>query len=167
MLINGKQAVRERGEVRLPRSAGDLTIPIQAVGPRFEIEVNRDLPEPSPPVVHARDKDGNPARGKDGAPIVTEKTKDPNYLAKVSEVRVLIMVAYIYEGTIQGDAISWETPAEERSADPRGFYLRILDELQEAGISQGEMVKWWLAIRELSGMKIEEVEEAERSFPGD
>lgn len=163
MKVQNKSSFITTGAYTIERKDGEkITIPIRAVGPKYEVGIADELPPPQPPHVYARNSKGQIIRDAAGKPQKVHDEADPAYLAKAKRLNVLSLVAYIYAGTITGPDFEWTTKRGAENAET--FYAAILDEMEEFGLSQGDIRDWWQEIATISRLLPEEVTEARDSF---
>ena len=164
MLINGSTPIQLRGTFSLVRGDTTLSIPIKAVTADWDIRRNQQLPEPRPPMTFVRDAKGLLARDEAGKVMQTEDTGDQAYRQAAATHNTLLLVAYIYAGTVETDGFAWSADKSVFVQSPRQFYQDLLAEIVDSGISQGELRAWFQAIYRLSNLTQEDVAAAAASF---
>lgn len=165
MRINGEVLIPRTDVFRIRRGDVEKTIPIRAVGADWDLTRTLHLPEPKPTMTFARNSKGELERDSEGRPIQTEDLRDAKYVRDVAAHNGLVMVAYIYAGTVEADGFAWETDKALLASNPHQFYMRLMQEIVDGGLSAGETKAWFLAITRLSLLTQEDVAQAVQSFP--
>lgn len=163
MLINGATPIPLLGQFTIRRGDVSQAIQIRAVGADWDIKRDLQLPPPRAPMAFAREK-GQLVRDDAGKVVQTEDVNDPDYRKAAQEHNTLVLVAYIYAGTIESESFKWETDKSLLSTEPRTFYKRLLQEIVDSHISQGELKQWFAAVYKLSNLTQEDVDAASANF---
>jgi len=163
--VNGKKLSGvARREVHLPRPDGeDLVLTVEALPLGYEEKVAAELPAPRAPRKLVQ-RNGRWVKGADGRPLHEVDEGDPDYLAAARRVARLQAVAFLVRGLAADPSVEWEADPELRDRDTEGYYETIHGELQEAGLTTGDVKALLDAILELSGARAEAVEEAREAF---
>lgn len=157
-------SIQETQEVTLTEVDGEpVTVRVRDLPPDFQDKMEAELPTPQPPQTGVvRDDRGQPELDdQTGRPIPEFDYNDPDYRERKREIDQLQSVFIIVEGLKEGE-VEFQTAKDPE--DPEKYYRQVRQEMKEFGFGMSHINKLAEAIREVSGIDEQEVEEARRGF---
>ena len=162
MKFNGQpiRAMAEK-EIALPRPDGNhLFVRVRALGLGEEREARRLFPDPVPPHGFYEDEKGKPLRDPDTGKVESGPLfSDPTFLEAVDETERLRTVVKFVRALEADERIEFTASGEDAN-----FYREAQKEIEEAGISEGDMM---LVIRtgiELGNLDQNSIKRAAEAF---
>lgn len=99
-----------------------------------------------------------------GEPIWKTCEDDADYQLKKLEFAAMQLAAMLYHALAEDQSVTWETPADMRGTDARGFWKSIANEIRQSGWPQAEVARLLAEVTKLNDSAATGVEEAKRSF---
>lgn len=146
MRMQGKRLAEDyRRQVMLPRPDGSVwALTIQPLRLGFQQWLKeRGILTPAVPRKLVRDSSGKPLRDAEGLVLTQRDEAHPDYEVAVEQYHQRMAALMIWEGLKADDNIQFETPLpEEQEVHWSGFADAVLQELDQAGFTAGDLV--WL-----------------------
>jgi hypothetical protein len=145
MKLHGK-VLRGRGvKVLLWRrgDGGEHEVTVTALPLGFGVWLRqKGIVQPEVPVRVARDAQGKPMRDASGQAVVREDRSDASYVASVEQYQQRLAMLVLWQGLKDDPQVSWETVEPAVDGDWVAFADQLFEELEQAGVTMGEVV--WL-----------------------
>ncbi len=141
----------------------EIKIKLQDLSPTYGDRLEAEIPTPQPPVKGPlRDDRNRLVRDPENGRVVLEYGEsNPAYRKAVAEHSTLSLVFMLIEGVVPGQ-LAFE--AEKDPDDPGGYYGAVLKELELFGFGLSQVSRIATAVRELSSINQDDLEEARQDF---
>ena len=165
MLYNGsKIKALATDTVCLPRPTGQdsLFFLVRALAAGEEKKGERLFPDQEPPMQFRKDNKGQPARDPVTGKVVTGLNYlDPNYMEIQQRHEDLRYVVMCVDALDKDDSLAWETEEEHGSVK---YYEACQQEIQDSGLSQGDILLVVSKAIELGNFDEKAIERAAEAF---
>ena len=152
--------------VLLRRDDGETAVTLRPLPLGFHRRLKeRGLVPPAAPRKAARDSGGRVLRDERGMAVLTEETESAAHLTAVDRYQERLAAVMLAE-SLTGDVVV-ETPPPAEGGDWSAYADAVLAELDEAGVTPGDLATLCRGVCAASGLLSEAVTEAGESlFPG-
>lgn len=158
--------------VVIPRGdAAPIKLKIRALALGADDVGNEIFPVPVPPMRPV--PDGKPVKAgalptylfdNDNRLILRPDPKDPGFVKEMAR-RTRGFAAYVIsQGLSLEPSVVFETPLDLKKKDPAAYYLKVADEMNESGLSLGDVALILDGIMRLSNMDQKRIAKAREDF---
>jgi hypothetical protein len=156
-----KGARQSKKTVAVEIMGGKVTL--KPVSMFFALELEEELPEPAPPIKGVvRDGKGRIIRDENGAATPVYDLMSLEYKKAVGKRDLMTTVKMIADSV--ADGLEFDADPALRAKDPEKYYEALLQEMNEYGLTIGDLNKIGNSIQKISGIDVETVQETERNF---
>jgi hypothetical protein len=159
------ESIRQTKEIELyTTDKVNVVLTIQDLSPSYADDMARELPEPAPPVVGAlKNPDGRGfVKDDKGRNQMEYDFLNEDYLAKCAVHRIHGLVFMVLQG-VSPDQMEFATTRDD-GVSPQQYYSALMGEMKAFGFGIGQITKIANAIRDLSGITDEDIEQAQAGF---
>jgi hypothetical protein len=138
-------------------------VKLKPVSMFFAMEIEDELPEPKPKILdYARNGKGQIIRDERGVAVPVYDTEDAEYRKAVKKNQILQTVKMIVDSVVDG--IEFEADPDLRKKDFDKYYSGILGEMEEAGLTIGDIQRLGKEIQKISGIDSENSQGVKQNF---
>ena len=126
----------------------------------------RGITPPQPPAKVARDSTGKAVRDANGQVVTIPDVNQSDYLNASELYHQRVAILSLFESLRNDNNVSFEakSPTTESAADWEKFADTLFDELQQAGLSCGDLLKLCAGICRISNLLDDHIQEARANF---
>lgn len=151
----------------LPRRSGEgLVMRLKPLPLGFQRKLRqRGLSQPLPPVRVARDPSGRPLRDGQGQVVSVPDAADARYQEELERYHQRVAALSFHQSVAEDASLCFETlPPAGDAADWGAFADRLLDEMEQAGFTAGDLTLICREICRISNLLDEHLTTAQANF---